>query len=54
MAEQDLVLDVEVTGTLKSLESVQVGPPASVTDTWEFKILRMVPEGHPGQDRARR
>jgi hypothetical protein len=45
LAPQDLVLDVEVTGTLKSLESVQVGPPAQVTDTWEFKILRMVPEG---------
>ena len=45
VARQDLVLDVEVTGTLKSLESVQVGPPSSVTDTWEFKILRMVPEG---------
>ena len=28
VAKQDLVLDVEVTGTLKSLESVQVGPPA--------------------------
>jgi HlyD family secretion protein len=45
LAKQDLVLDVEVTGTLKSLESVQVGPPAQVSDTWEFKILRMVPEG---------
>jgi hypothetical protein len=42
---QDLVLDVEVTGTLKSLESEQVGPPAAVTDTWEFKIIRMTPEG---------
>jgi hypothetical protein len=45
VASQDLVLDVEVTGTLKSLESMNVGPPAQVTDTWEFKILRMVPEG---------
>ena len=45
VARQDLVLDVEVTGTLKSLESMNVGPPAQVTDTWEFKILRMVPEG---------
>jgi HlyD family secretion protein len=45
VAKQDLVLDVEVTGTLKSLESMNVGPPAQVTDTWEFKILRMVPEG---------
>jgi HlyD family secretion protein len=45
VARQDLVLDVEVAGTLKSLESAHVGPPASVTDTWEFKIVRMVPEG---------
>jgi multidrug efflux pump subunit AcrA (membrane-fusion protein) len=42
---QDLVLDVEVTGTLKSLESEQVGPPQSVSGVWEFKILRMIPEG---------
>ncbi|HEY0712001.1 MAG TPA: HlyD family efflux transporter periplasmic adaptor subunit [Polyangia bacterium] len=45
VARQDLVLDVEVTGTLKSLEAAQVGPPASVVDTWEFKIARLVPEG---------
>jgi HlyD family secretion protein len=45
ITKQDLVLEVEVTGTLKSLESSQIGPPAQVTDTWEFKILRMVPEG---------
>jgi HlyD family secretion protein len=45
VTKQDLVLDVEVTGTLKSLESVQVGPPGSVGDTWEFKITRMIPEG---------
>ena len=45
VARQDLVLDVEVTGTLKSLDSVMISPPASVTDTWEFKIVRMVPEG---------
>ena len=43
--KQDLVLDVEVTGTLKSLESEQVGPPQTVTDVWEFKIVRMAPEG---------
>jgi HlyD family secretion protein len=42
---QDLVLDVEVTGTLKSLESESVGPPPTVTEVWEFKIVRMVPEG---------
>jgi HlyD family secretion protein len=42
---QDLVLDVEVTGTLKSLESESVGPPPTVTEVWEFKITRMAPEG---------
>jgi HlyD family secretion protein len=53
VAKQDLVLDVEMNGTLKSLESVGVGPPAQVVDTWEFKIVRMVPEGtrvKPGQE----
>jgi HlyD family secretion protein len=42
---RDLVLDVEVTGTLKSTDSEQIGPPAAVTDTWEFKIIRMTAEG---------
>jgi HlyD family secretion protein len=41
---QDLVVDVEVTGALKAVESEQVGPPA-VPDTWEYKIIRMAPEG---------
>jgi HlyD family secretion protein len=53
VARQDLVLDVEVTGTLKSLQSEVVGPPTTVTDLWEFKILRMAPEGSrvkPGQE----
>ena len=44
-AVQDLVLDVEVAGTLRAMESDQVGPPASVTDVWQFKLTRMVPEG---------
>jgi HlyD family secretion protein len=42
---RDLVLDVEVGGTLKSTESEQVSPPAAAVDTWEFKIIRMTPEG---------
>jgi HlyD family secretion protein len=42
---RDLVLDVEVTGKLKSTDSEQIGPPAAVTDTWEFKIIRMTAEG---------
>lgn len=44
-AEQDLVLDVEVTGSLKALHSEQVGPPSSVTDLWQFKLIRLIPEG---------
>jgi HlyD family secretion protein len=50
---RDLVMDVEASGTLKSTESEQVGPPAAVTDTWEFKIIRMTAEGtkvKPGDD----
>lgn len=43
--EQDLVLDVEVSGTLKALQSEQVGPPSTVTDLWQFKIIRLIPEG---------
>lgn len=42
---QDLILDVEVTGSLKALQSEQVGPPAVVTDQWQFKIIRLIPEG---------
>lgn len=43
--EQDLVLDVEVAGTLKALQSEPIGPPAMVTDLWQFKIIRLIPEG---------
>ena len=42
---QDLVIDVEVAGSLTALESEQIGPPPIVIDTWQFKIIRMVPEG---------
>lgn len=42
---QDLVLDVEVAGTLKALHSEPVGPPAAVLDLWQFKIIRLIPEG---------
>jgi hypothetical protein len=41
---QDLIVDVEVTGTLKAVESEQVGPPA-IDEMWEFKIIQMAPEG---------
>ena len=42
---QDLVLDVEVTGALKSLDSDERRAARAVTDTWDFKIARMAPEG---------
>jgi HlyD family secretion protein len=44
VARQDLIVDVEVTGALKAVRSEQVTPP-SIADTWEFKIIRMAPEG---------
>jgi HlyD family secretion protein len=40
----DLILGVEVTGALKALDSVTVGPP-QVPEVWEFKIASMAPEG---------
>src|SRR4029077_7760002 len=48
---QDLVMGVEVTGTLDALQSVQLGPPR-VPDQYDFKIAFMAPEGaevHAGQ-----
>jgi HlyD family secretion protein len=44
VAEQDLVLGVEVSGTLRAVESSVLGPPR-VPDTWDFKIAFMAPEG---------
>lgn len=40
----DLVIGVEVTGTLRAVETSLVGPP-QIGDVWEFKIARMAPEG---------
>ncbi len=40
----DLVLGVEVTGTLVAVDSSQLGPPQA-QDVWEFKISMMAPEG---------
>ncbi len=45
VSKQDLVCEVEVTGTLRSLEFEAIGPAASVIDIWDFKIIRMAPEG---------
>ena len=44
VARADLVLGVEVTGTLKALDSATIGPPQA-PDTWEYKISFMAPEG---------
>ena len=40
----DLVLGVEVTGSLKSEDSDLIGPP-QLADRWDFKIARIAPEG---------
>jgi len=40
----DLVLGVEVTGTLKAVATDLVGPP-QLAHVWQFKIARMAPEG---------
>jgi RND family efflux transporter MFP subunit len=48
---QDLVMGVEVTGTLDALQSAQLGPPR-VPDQFDFKIAFLAPEGsevHGGQ-----
>ena len=40
----DLILTVEVTGTLAAVNSDPIGPP-QVPDVWDFKISMMAPEG---------
>ncbi len=47
----DLVLSVEVNGTLRAQESSQLGPPP-VAMVWEFKIAHMAPEGEEVQEGA--
>lgn len=42
----DLVLGVEVTGTLAAVKSVVLGPP-QVEEVWDFKIAFLAPEGSP-------
>ena len=42
--KDDLVLGVEVTGTLKAVVSDLVGPP-QLRNMWQFKIAYMAPEG---------
>lgn len=41
---EDLVLGVEVAGTLSAVESANIGPP-QVPDVWSYKIAFMAPEG---------
>jgi HlyD family secretion protein len=41
---QDLVLGVQVTGTLSAVQSVELGPP-QVPNVWDVKIAFMAPEG---------
>jgi HlyD family secretion protein len=44
VTRDDLVLEVDVTGTLRATRSLPIGPPG-VADTWDFKIVRMANEG---------
>src|SRR5213078_4319667 len=44
IARDDLVLEVDVTGTLRATRSIPIGPP-SVAEMWDFKIVRMANEG---------
>ncbi|HNN92710.1 MAG TPA: HlyD family efflux transporter periplasmic adaptor subunit [Pseudomonadota bacterium] len=43
--QKDLVLEVPVHGQLKSLDFEAINPPGDVTQIWQFKILRVLPEG---------
>src|SRR5437870_11981451 len=40
----DLVSGIDITGTLTAVDSGQFGPP-QVSDTWDFKISMLAPEG---------
>ncbi len=44
VTRQDLLVGVQVTGTLDAVESVQLGPP-QLPNQWDFKISFMAPEG---------
>jgi HlyD family secretion protein len=44
VARGDLLIEVDVSGTLKAVDSDSINPP-SVRDTWEFTISMMAPEG---------
>lgn len=40
----DLVTSVEITGTLRALDSDQAGPPV-LPDIWEYRLVKMATEG---------
>ena len=40
----DLVTTVEITGSLRALDSDQAGPPV-LPDIWEYRLVKMAPEG---------
>jgi len=40
----DLVSEIEVTGTLKAIDTSVLGPPL-IADMWEFKVSFLAPEG---------
>jgi HlyD family secretion protein len=44
VTRDDLVLEVDVTGTLRATRSIPIGPP-SVAEMWDFKIVRLASEG---------
>jgi HlyD family secretion protein len=44
VAPDDLVLGVEVTGSLKAVDSSVISPP-QIRETWNYKIAMMAPEG---------
>jgi len=44
VAREDLVLGVELTGTLKAVDSSHVGPP-QVRELWNYKVAMLAPEG---------
>jgi HlyD family secretion protein len=44
VVRDDLLIEVDVSGTLRAVDSDSINPP-SVRDTWEFTISMMVPEG---------
>ncbi|KIG17926.1 Macrolide-specific efflux protein macA precursor [Enhygromyxa salina] len=44
VARQDLLLEVDVSGALKAIDSDTLAPPA-IPGVWQFKISMMAPEG---------